>query len=308
MNEKWGIIYHSRAGANKTSNQWEKILQYLAHKNVAYDYFQSEGYGSVERLAGILTENQYTTLVIAGGDGALNDMINGIISHANLEQLKTIHIGIIPIGMSNDFASFWDITSDYRKAIDYIIAGRIRRIDVGRCTYLSKKYNKSIRRYFLNAVNIGLSEKMLRVIDQANRFWAWRLTAFFESLVVLFFEKKRYRMQLQIGDEQIKGHFMTVCIGNSQAWGQTPSAIPYNGYLDVSLIGRPLGWGKFIKGLWLLTNHQLLNLKEVNVYRGKKIRVVAARNANIDLDGRALGRHYPLDVDILHELINFIIP
>lgn len=308
MNEKWGIIYHSRAGANNTNKQWEKILQYLAQREVAYDYFQSEGYGSVERLAGILTENKYTTIVIAGGDGSLNDMLNGIINHATAEQLNTIHIGIIPMGMSNDFASFWDINSDYRKAIDYIIAGRIRRIDVGRCTFHNKKANKKVSRYFLNAVNIGLSEKMLRIIDQANRFWAWRLTAFFESLVVLLFEKKRYRMQLQIGDEKIKGHYMTVCIGNSQAWGQTPSAIPYNGYLDVSLIRRPLGWGNFIKGIWLLINHQLLNLKEVNVYRGKNIRVINARNANIDLDGRALGRHYPLDVDILPEFINLIIP
>lgn len=308
MNEKWGIIYHSRAGANNTSKQWDKILQYLAHRNVAYDYFQSEGYGSVERLAGILTENQYTTIVIAGGDGALNDMINGVINHANDEQLKNIHIGIIPIGMSNDFASFWDITSDYRKAIDHIIANRTRSIDVGRCNYHNKKDNNTFCRYFLNAVNIGLSEKMLRVIDQANRFWAWKLTAFFESLVVLFFEKKRYRMHLEIGNEQIKGHYMTICIGNCRAWGQTPSAIPYNGYLDVSLIRRPLGWSKFIKGLWLLTNHQLLNFKGVNVYRGKKIRVITARNANIDLDGRAFGRHYPLDIDILPESINLIIP
>lgn len=42
-------------------------------KGVSYDYVQSEGFGSVERLAGILANNGYRTIVIVGGDGALNE-------------------------------------------------------------------------------------------------------------------------------------------------------------------------------------------------------------------------------------------
>ena len=55
-----------------------------------YDYVQSEGFGSVERLAKILANNGYRTIVIVGGDGALNDAINGKGSVKQSTRLGTI--------------------------------------------------------------------------------------------------------------------------------------------------------------------------------------------------------------------------
>ena len=76
---KWGVIYNPKAGTRKVQKRWKEIKEYMDQKGVAYDYVQSEGFGSVERLAGILANNGYTTIVVVGGDGALNDAINGIM-------------------------------------------------------------------------------------------------------------------------------------------------------------------------------------------------------------------------------------
>ena len=67
-------------------------------KGVNYDYVQSEGFGSVERLAKILANNGYRTIVIVGGDGALNDAINGIML-SDAEDKENIALGIIPNGI-----------------------------------------------------------------------------------------------------------------------------------------------------------------------------------------------------------------
>ena len=72
---KWGVIYNPKAGTRKVQKRWKEIKEYMDQKGVAYDYVQSEGFGSVERLAGILANNGYTTIVVVGGDGALNDEI-----------------------------------------------------------------------------------------------------------------------------------------------------------------------------------------------------------------------------------------
>ncbi|MBR6805933.1 MAG: acylglycerol kinase family protein, partial [Bacteroidaceae bacterium] len=74
---RWGIIYCPRIGAVNKIKKWREIRAYLIEKGVTYDYIQSEDYGSVERLARMLVDNGYETIVVVGGDGAIQDALNG---------------------------------------------------------------------------------------------------------------------------------------------------------------------------------------------------------------------------------------
>ena len=161
--DKWGVIYNPKAGTRKVQKRWKEIKEYMDSKGVPYDYVQSEGFGSVERLAGILANNGYRTIVVVGGDGALNDAINGIML-SNAEDKENIAIGIIPNGIGNDFAKYWEMSSEYKEAVDCIINNRRRKIDVGTCYYYDGQ--KHMTRYFLNAINIGLGARIVKITDQ----------------------------------------------------------------------------------------------------------------------------------------------
>ena len=176
-------------------------------KGVSYDYVQSEGFGSVERLAGILANNGYRTIVVVGGDGALNDAINGIMS-SNAEKKEEIAIGIIPNGIGNDFARYWELNLEYKQAVDWIINNRRKKIDVGYCNFYDGE--KHQRRYFLNAVNIGLGARIVKITDQTKRFWGVKFLSYLAALFLLIFERKLYRSHLKINDEHIRGRIMTV--------------------------------------------------------------------------------------------------
>lgn len=92
----------------------EKIRQYLEEKGVNFDYVQSEGAGSVERLAAMMTRTGYATIIIVGGDSALNHAICGIMSTASPSGKHPV-LGVIPNGFGNDFAKFWGMhTDDYK--------------------------------------------------------------------------------------------------------------------------------------------------------------------------------------------------
>lgn len=301
---KWGVIYNPKAGTRKAHKRWEEIKTYLETKEVPYDYVQSEGFGSVERLAGILANNNYRTIIIVGGDGALNDAINGIMT-SNAENKSEIAIGIIPNGIGNDFAKYWDEDMDYKKAVDSIIHHRTRKIDVGFCRYYNGETHE--RRFFVNAVNIGLSARIVKITDQAKRFWGLKYLSFLTAFFLLFFERKIYRTHLKINDEHIRGRVMTICVGSARGYGQTPSAVPYNGWLDVSVIYRPKRL-QLLAGVWMLIQGRILNHKMVRSYRTKKVRVLRARNAPVDLDGRLLPKHFPIEIGIKQEAISFIIP
>lgn len=303
--EKWGVIYNPRAGARKVKKRWDEIREYMESKNVKFDYVHSEGFGSVERLARTFADNGYRTIVIVGGDGAINDAINGIMS-SKAAHREDIALGIIPNGIGNDFAKYWGMSvSNYKQAVDWIISNRHRKVDVGFCSYYDGE--RHCRRYFLNAVNIGLGARIVRITDSTRRFWGMKYISYLAALFLLFFERKLFRSHLRINDEHIRGRLMTVCVGSARGYGQTPSAVPYNGWLDVSVIYRP-GLLQLVSGLWMLIQGRILNHKMVKCYRTKQVRVLRARNAAVDADGRMLPNHFPLDIGIMPEAVTVIIP
>ena len=123
----------------------------------------------------------------------------------------------------------------------------------------------------------------------------------------LLFERKLYRMHLRVNDEHIRGRIMTVCVGSARGYGLTPSAVPYNGWLDVSVIYRP-ELLQLLSGLRMLLKGRILNHKMVKPYRTRKVKILRAQNASVSLDGRILDRHFPLEVSIMPEAITLIIP
>jgi diacylglycerol kinase family enzyme len=277
----------------------------MESKGVHFDYLQSEGYGSVERLTRILANNGYQTIVVVGGDGAINDDVNGIMS-SSAEQKENIALGIIPNGIGNDFAEYWGLDDDdYKEAVDCIINRRLRRIDLGRCRYQNGE--QLVERYFINAMYIGLGARFVWISNGTRRFWGMQWLSFLSSMFLLLFERKLHRMHLKVNGEHIRDKIMTVCIGSARGYGLTPSAVPYNGWLDVSVVYRP-ELMQLMKGLWLLVQGRLLNLKVVKPYRTRKVKILRAQNAAISLDGRQLYKECPLDVRILPEALTLIIP
>lgn len=302
---RWGIIYNPKAGTRKTQKRWNKIREYMEERGVLFDYLQSEGYGSVERLARMLANNGYRTIVVVGGDGAINDAVNGIMT-SSVERKDEIALGIIPNGMGNDFAKYWGLDEDdYKQAVDWIINRRLRKIDVGRVGYCNESVCST--RYFVNAMYIGLGARMVWISNGTRRFWGMQWLSFLSSMILLLFERKLYRVHLKLNGEHIRGKIMTVCIGSARGYGLTPSAVPYNGWLDVSVVYRPKLL-QLLSGLVLLLRGRLLNHKTVKPYRTRKVKVLRAMNADVSLDGRILHEECPLEVRIVPEGLTLIIP
>lgn len=305
IRDRWGIVYVPMAGARKKHRRWHQIKEYLELKKVQYDYIQSEEYGAVERLTRMYVENGYKTIVVVGGDTAVNDALNGIMT-SSVEDLSTLSFGIIANGIGNDFADFWGLgVDDYKKAIDCIIKGTRRKIDIGYCAFADGEVTR--KRYFLMAVNIGLGAQAIEISDECKRYWGKRNPTYIISLFRLFLRRKLYKMHLMVNDEILNERLMTVCVGNSRGYGLTPSAVPYNGWLDVSVVYRP-EFTQLIQGLWMLLRGHILNHRQVKPYRTKKVIVYATEGASICVDGRTLDYKCPLEISLMPEFLNFIVP
>jgi YegS/Rv2252/BmrU family lipid kinase len=302
---RWGVVYNPKAGSRKTQKRWNEIREYMIERGVKFDYLQSEGFGSVERLTNMLANLGYRTIVVVGGDGAINDAVNGIMTSDAPDKTK-IALGLIPNGIGNDFAKYWGLEEgDYKTAVECILNHRTRLIDVGLCKYTDEDEKRT--RYFVNAVYIGLGARIVRISNGTRRFWGIRQISFLASMFLLLFERTLYRTHLRINDEHIRSNIMTVCVGSARGYGLTPSAVPYNGWLDVSVIYRPEVFQIF-SGLWMLLRGRLLNHKVVKPYRTRKVKVLRAMNAAVSVDGRLIPNGCPMEIGILPEALSLIIP
>ena len=102
---RWGILYCPKSGVGRGRKQWAKIQKALDERGVQYDFVQSENSNSVDRLMRMLINNGYKTIIIAGGDSALNDAVNCMMSVEKRVRDEVV-LGVIPNGFLNDFARF----------------------------------------------------------------------------------------------------------------------------------------------------------------------------------------------------------
>jgi diacylglycerol kinase family enzyme len=304
---RWGILYCPKTGLLGKSKQGERIQRALDNRKVDYDFVQSETSGSVERLVRMMISNGYKTIIITGGDSALNDAANCLMQEEKSVR-DEIALGVIPNGVMNDFARFWDFDEDHvEQTIDWLLLHRTRKIDLGCIRYVNAKGEKC-HRYFLNCLNIGMTADIMNLRRQTRRLFGSRTLSFVSSLFVMFFHRMEYKMKLRINSDTIDRKVMTVCIGNATGYGQTPNAVPYNGMLDVSVVYHP-EVVQLIEGLWLLITGRFLNHRSVHPYRTTEVRVDEALHALVGIDGRLMKTPVgAFKVDVEQEVINFLIP
>ncbi len=304
---RWGVIYSSRVGSANSHKRWLAMQQYMEKRGVRYDFVQSEGSGSVERLAKMLSDNEYHTIVVVGNDAALNETLNGIFKE-NSRLPDDFALGLIPNGIGNDFARFWGVVfDDYKKIIDCIIDRRTRLLDVGCCVF-SDDDNISNKRFFLNCVNIGLGARLIDITDKATRLIGSKRLSVIPVAIANVFERKSFNVRFRADTEEIDAEVMSICIGNCTGYGQTPNSVPYNRMLDVSVITRPQWW-QLLEGFYLLGKGKFLNYKNVHPYRVQTVEIYDKGKAKISLDGCMLdSKNISLmRIEIKPECLNYIV-
>ena len=303
---KTGIIYcpfHSPY--EDAAKRRERIETLLRNYEVEYDIVQSEKQQSVSRLVTMMINNGYDNIIIIGGDSALNDAVNCLMKVEKHVREK-ISLGVIPNGVFNDFATFWGFSrKNIEQAVKAIKNHRIRTVDVGCLRYIDKESQEQ-QQYFLNCVNVGLLARIHALRQNTRKALFSRKLSFAVSLVMMLFQRMAYEMKYTINGITENHRVMTMCIGSAWGYHQTPSAVPYNGMLDVTIVRRS-GLTQLINGIYLFLKGEMLNHKRIRLYRTTRVEI-EGKHLPVSVDGHPtqVGTS-PLRIDIEKEEINFII-
>ncbi|MGN0069188.1 MAG: diacylglycerol/lipid kinase family protein [Prevotella sp.] len=306
-NMRWAVLYCPKKETFSPNKRWERIRKCLDEEGIDYDFVQSESTGSVERLIKMMINNGYRTIIVVGGDSALNDAVNCLMQ-SDPDTRAQVALGVIPNGVMNDFAHFWGFReNEPEKTIAWLKKRRVRKIDLGCIRYRNRR-GEACYRYFLNCVNVGLIAAIMNLRRQTRHVLGSRTLSFISSFVLMAFQRMEYKMHIRINTDVVQRKVMTMCVGNAQGYGQTPNGVPYNGLLDVSVVYHP-EMVQFIEGIYLFLRGKFLNHKNVHPYRTRKVDVLEAQKAMVGIDGRLMDTPVgPFTVTVEQEVVNFLIP
>ena len=223
-------------------------------------------------------------LVIVGGDGSVNEVVNGIVGTDGVE------LAIIPRGTGWDFVRTLGIPRELDGAIDVALSGKVRAIDAGAVTYRTWA-GEEASAHFANVASAGISGAIAQRANESSKALGGKASYYWATLAV-FFGWQIGEMHVTVGDEQRSGRMIDAMICNGRFLGggmmMCPEAEPDDGLFDVLLIGdvtkRDLAFvlPKTYKGKHL--PHPRLEL-----LRGRSVTVDAPDPLPIELDGEQPG-------------------
>lgn len=307
MKDNYAIIYCPRHKWFFHIDTWKKAVAALAAEGVGFDLFRSEARDSVARMVRSLVNNGYRTIVVMGGDTALRSAVQ-VVMEFDESTREGIAIGLLPNGVENDFAKFWRMEASDMPALAKALKRRkLRRIDVGHISYADR--DGIVRRhYFVGSVNIGLIAREMNMLRYWKHMIGSRFLSYLATMSFLVFQRMEYKMHILINGSEQHRHLMSASIGNTLCYGLTPSASPYDGMLDVSLVHHPRV-RQLVEGFYMLKSRKVINLKSVSPYRTYEINFPESPRCDIVVDGAQFDMpRNGFSVAVEPEMINFIIP
>ena len=268
-------------------------------------FTQKEGHAA--ELARNAADMGYRQFVVIGGDGTLNEVINGIFS-SGCTSTEEILVAAIPSGTGNDWIRQWNIT--WKTSLtDYFRSGKRILVDVGRI--MEKDGAEKRSHYFLNAAGLGLDGDVVYRADNLRNWVGAQSWTYLVSVFLSVFKLRYRQLCIETAEEQIAGDVLTVCIGNGCYTGgglmQTPKANPCDGLLDIMLV-QHIRLRDIPSLLNALLKRRFDLHPAVKTVRSNALSISALQPIRCETDGVLLTMNYPLEIKLLPEKIQFLIP
>jgi YegS/Rv2252/BmrU family lipid kinase len=243
-----------------------------------------------------------TRLVVVGGDGSVNEVVNGLEPHAAVE------LAVIPRGTGWDFVRTFDIPRDLDRALDIALTGSVREIDLGVATYRTWAGGEAHSR-FANVASAGISGAIAQRANESSKALGGKISYYWATLSV-FFGWQTGEMQVTVDGESRSGKMIDAMVCNGRFLGggmlMCPDAKPDDGVFDVLLIGdvtkRDLAFvlPKTYKG-------KHLPHPRLEVLRGSVVTVESHEPLPIELDGEQPGTT-PVRFEIVPRALRLRVP
>lgn len=229
------VIVNPVSGSGLTGLRWHGMHKALTDSGLQFNWVRTEARGHAIELAKEAALSGYGMIIAAGGDGTLNEVVNGIILSGAASETS---LGILNTGTGCDFARFLGIPRDYRRASERLARCRTVKVDVGVVDHQLE--GRTATRYFISAAGLGFDGKVVETAAKGPGFVRGAIPYFWGVLHSLsVYRNKDVRLRLDDSTEDIRILSVIVANGGSYAAGMriAPGASLQDGLFEVMIVG-----------------------------------------------------------------------
>lgn len=277
------FIVNPVAGGGRAKSLMPAVINRFKEAKADFDLYETRGPRDAIEAAKKAAEEGYDIVVAAGGDGTVNEVLNGIVgSKAILAALRG--------GKGNDFAIAVNMPKDVDAACRALLKAETKKIDLG----------KVLDRYFINSVGVGFDAAVaLRVNRGVKPFKG--VSAYIYAFFATLKSYQTVDMEIDLGNGPVASHPVLVAVGIGQNYGGgmkiVPDAIQDDGLFDICVLDS-MSRIKLIYHFPKVFSGKHIFIEEAGMYRSKEIKLRLSETRPLHMEGEILfgdEMHFTLD-------------
>jgi YegS/Rv2252/BmrU family lipid kinase len=296
------VIVNPHAGKRHVGQEIPELERTLQARGLPYTLLRTQGRGDATRFAREALENGSRFVVAVGGDGTVNEVVNGMLQPDGRPVVENAVLGVVAAGSGCDFVRTFGLPGDATRACLHLTGDNTYPLDIGRISYTTVSGGRDTR-FYANVAEAGLGaavaarvQRMSPRLGQSKYFFGFWLTMPRFKLATV---------RVEADDKTYEGPAYLVVVGNAQYYGGgmriSPRSYPGDAVLDVLVFKGPKADSftllpKIYRGAHIPHDH----IEEFRVKRS--LTVEADRPLPIEADGEVLGQT-PATFDVLPQVI-----
>ncbi|WP_078592532.1 diacylglycerol kinase [Evansella clarkii] len=288
------LIYNPTSGREQVRKQLPFILERLENAGYETSAHATTGKDCAKRAAEKACQNKFDLIIAAGGDGTINEVVNGM---AEMEVRP--RLGIIPAGTTNDFARALHIPREVNEACEVLCNGRIQSVDIG----------KVETQYFINIAGGGTLTELTYEVPSRLKTMMGQVAYYVKG-----FEKlpriKPSNVTIEYDGKWFEGEIMLFLVSNTNSVGGfeklAPKAYLNDGLFDL-LILKKSNLADVVRLVSAAMRGEHIRDESVIYVQASRIKVHSEQEMQLNLDGE-YGGVLPGEFVNLHNHIEMIVP
>lgn len=285
------LVVNPQSAAGRTGKRFPEVAAAVRNAIGNFDHAFTGRMGEATTLCREALDRGYDRVVAVGGDGTINEVVNGFFEGERPVHPEAV-FGVIPRGTGGDFRRALGWSSDLNEAAQRLGRADIVASDVGRVRYLAHS-GKPEMRHFINVASCGVSGVIVDEANHSSKALGGFLSFKLASLRGLLKYADR-PVRISLDDGPFESHTVTVvAVGNGQYFGGgmwvCPQAALDDGLFDIT-VWSGFGLSDFVTKGAALYGGSHTKLAGTKTFRAKKVRIETEADVLLDVDGEQPGR------------------